>query len=270
MVRLRNAAFAVLTVGALALTGCAGQEQSAGKDAGPDAMTVLRTEVQASLQNAANTTEKSKSVAFTMDMTVQGNKITSKGALGSGPPMAMTMAMNTPAGSMESRLIGTVMYMKLPDGHSGRQAVGEGQEHVKDRAITFDMSQFTKQMEGGDPSKQIKALLSIGVPTVVGEEIVDGVRTVHYKATMPLDAYLEQVTPSMRAKQKATFEQLGVKEITAEVWVDEKYQPRKVDTTIGAVTAHVRYSDLGKPVTVAAPPAAETTSVAELSKRAPA
>ncbi len=95
MFRLRNAAFALLTVGALALAGCAGQERSTAEKAEPDVMTLLRTEVQASLQNAAEKTEKSKSVAFTMNVTAQGTQVTGKGALSYGPPPAMTMTMNT-------------------------------------------------------------------------------------------------------------------------------------------------------------------------------
>lgn len=264
MVRLRNAAFAVLTVGALALTACAGQEQSAGKDAGPDAMTLLRTEVQASLQNAANKTEKSKSMAFTMDMTVLGNKITSTGALSYGPPMAMTMTMNTPAGAMETRLIGTMMYLKVPSGAPAGKPWIKMDLTASPVLGGVDMSQMIKQMENCDPSKQIKALLETGKLTVIGEDTVDGVRTVHYKGTIPVDEYLKQVGPNMRAQQKANFDKLGIKEVTTELWVDEKYQPRKVDTTVGETKVQVRYSDFGKPVTVAAPPAAETASLAEV------
>jgi hypothetical protein len=273
MFRLRNAAVALVMVGTLALAGCAGQERSTAEKAEPDVMTLLRTEVQASLQNAAEKTEKSKSVAFTMNVTAQGTQVMGKGALSYGPPLAMTMTMNTAGAAMESRLVGNVMYMKLPAAALPNAA---GKPWVKiDLAEVAEMngmdaSQFTEQLEKCDPAKQIKNLLATGKLTVVGEETVDGVRAVHYKGTMLVDEYLKQVNPSMRAKQKANLDKLGVKDVVTELWVDEKYQPRKIDLTLGTIRTQVTYRDFGKPVTVSAPPAAETTSLAEMRQSVPA
>jgi hypothetical protein len=274
MFRLRNAAIALLAVGALALAGCAGQERSTAEKAEPDVMTLLRTEVQASLQNAAEKTEKSKSVAFTMNVTAQGTQVTGKGALSYGPPLAMTMTMNTAGTTLESRLVGNVMYTKLPATALPPNAAGKPWVKIDLAEVAemngMDASQFTEQLEKCDPAKQIKNLLATGKLTVVGEETVDGVRAVHYKGTMLVDEYLKQVNPGMRAKQKANLDKLGVKDVVTELWVDEKYQPRKIDLTMGTIRTQVTYRDFGKPVTVSAPPAAETTSLAEMRQSVPA
>jgi hypothetical protein len=61
-----------------------------------------------------------------------------------------------------------------------------------------------------------------------------------------------------------------VKEIATELWVDEQYQPRRAELTMGEVDTRITYTDYGKPVNVVVPPAAETMDLAELRKRVPA
>jgi hypothetical protein len=255
------------------LAGCTGESDRAGGQAMPDVLTLLRTEATASLQNAVAKTEKSKSLAFTMEMAVQGQQITSAGELSYGPPLAMSMTMEMPPlGAIESRLVGNAQYVKMPP--QLQRVVGKPWIKVDlaqaAEAAGLDLSQFTKQLENCDPAKQIRMLLAGGKLRVVGEETVDGVKTVHYAGTVPLDDYLDQVAPDARAKAKANLDKAGVKEIATELWVDEQYQPRRAELTMGEVDTRITYTDYGKPVNVVVPPAAETMDLAELRKRVPA
>jgi len=260
--------------GALALAGCAGESsQRDGAQAKPDVLTLLRTEATASLQNAAAKTEKSKSLAFKMEMAVQGRQVTGEGELSYGPPLAMSMTMDMPPlGTIESRLVGNVQYVKMPpraQGSVGKPWIKLDLAQVAE-AAGIDTSQLTKQLENCDPAKQIKMLLAGGNLRVVGEETIDGVKTVHYAGTVPLDDYLDQVPAATRAKAKANLDKAGVKEIATELWVDEQYQPRRVELAMGEVDIRTTYTDYGKPVNVVAPPAAETMDLADLRNRVPA
>jgi hypothetical protein len=125
---------------------------------------------------------------------------------------------------------------------------------------------IARQLDGMDPAKQLKNLLAGGRTTVVGEDAVAGVKTVHYTSSTPVAAYLKQVD----AKARPELERLlaGAKAVRTDLWVDEQYLIRRSRSVLGATDAAtdltVDYTDYGKPVTVVAPPAAETVDFAEL------
>ncbi len=271
MFQLRKAAVAAVAVTALALAGCAGtkSDESASEN---DVLSLLRTEAAASLQKAADNTQKSKSVAFTMVMKTQGTTVNGSGAISYGSPLAMSMTMEMPQlGSMEVRLVDGVQYIKMPP--QLQQNLG-GKPWLRinladaAEAAGIGADQLTKQLEQADPAKQIKNLLDGGKLKVVGEETVDGAKTVHYSGTLTLEDYLARTAAGDRAQLKEQLEKASVTEIVTDFWIDEKYQPRKMQLKMGLVDVASTYTDYGKPVTVTAPPAAETSDFAELRKKA--
>jgi hypothetical protein len=122
-------------------------------------------------------------------------------------------------------------------------------------------------MQDVNPIEQVKTLLASGNATVVGRETVNGVPTVHYKATVPVDTALKQVDPKSRATVKDVYDKAGVKEITTEVWVDEQYRPHRVHVVAGTISdITVDYRDFNTPVKVAVPAAKDTLDVSDILK----
>jgi hypothetical protein len=126
---------------------------------------------------------------------------------------------------------------------------------------------FTKQFEDIDPTKQVKTLLATEGVTVVGEETVNGARTVHYTVTTPVATYLGLLDAKMRAGVEQQLTKNGVKEVKIDLWVDEQYQPRRAHMVMGTMNElTVDYTDYGKPVNIETPPPAETADFAEMLK----
>ncbi len=74
----------------------------------------------------------------------------------------------------------------------------------------------------------------------------------------------ERLGQKPEAKAIEALKKSGVKDIKIDVWVDEKYQPRKARTVMGKSDMTVSYKDYGKPVSVDEPAAAETADFAAM------
>ena len=113
----------------------------------------------------------------------------------------------------------------------------------------------------------LKALLDSGSVRSVGEEQIDGVKTVHYTGSASVDAQLDRVPVESREKVKQELAKAKVTDVKYDLWVDQQQQVRRVKTSAGVLGVLVNYTDFGKPVTVATPPASETTDFIELLKK---
>lgn len=260
---------AVVTVSALvALTASACGVTSGSSDAPKQTsvLELLANDLKGSLQKTMDVTEKSDSVTLTMTGTTAGEKISMKGVLDLGDPVKAEMSMQDPAeGTTTVRLIGAVFYVEVPE--KNRASMGGKRWLKMDMASVGKQAgmDFSKQFEDIDPTKQVKTLLASEGVKVVGEETVNGARTVHYTVTTPVATQLAQVDAKLRAGVEKQFTAAGVKEITVDLWVDEQYRPRRASTVLGAMgDMVVDYTDYGKAVTIETPPAAETTDFAEM------
>jgi hypothetical protein len=270
VIALKKVFVAGLAVGAVALAGCApqGKDGAASKDA--DVLSLLKSDPSASLQTAASKVSSAKSMSVTMTGEMMGQPVNGHGAVQFGAPAKADLVMSMGGKDVTLRLLGTVEYIELPAGQAS--ALG-GKKWLKfdlaqaAKLAGMDASQFADQMNNMDPSKQVRAMLASKQLKAVGEETVDGVRTVHYSGTVTLEEYLDQYsTPASRAKLKDQLTKSKLGPMKTDLWVDEKYQIHK-----GAIVANVMnltysYSDYGKPVNVVAPPAAETADLMELFK----
>ncbi|WP_043721315.1 LppX_LprAFG lipoprotein [Micromonospora maris] len=264
----RPAVLAVSVVAAAVLTACGDTKSDAGADAPArsSALELLATDLKGSLQKTVEATEKSDSVTLTVQGSVGGEKISMTGAVELRDPIKAEL---TTTGSENQtvtvRIIDGVIFVEVPadqrdsmDGKSWMKmdpAAGGGQQGLE----------FSKQLDDVDPTKQVKTLLASEGVTVVGEETVDGTRTVHYTVTTQLADYLEQVDAKLRSAVEGQLTEQGVKEIKIDLWVDEQYRPRRVSVVMGEMSdLTIDYTDYGKPVTVETPPDAETLDLAKM------
>lgn len=261
MLSLRKAAvLATASFTALALAACGSEPAPGGTDAQKaNPLEQLINDVTGSLRKAVDDTKKANSVAFTMTGTAAGEQMDIQGRMAFVDPIKAEMTVKDPKeGDTTVRIIGTTFYIAIPE---AEQAEMEGKKWMKMDlgGLGAGSEQLARQFENMDPVKGVETLLKGKTVTVVGEEAVDGVQTVHYSAVGSVESYLELQDEATRKGVQEQFAKAGVTEIKTDVWVDEKYQPRRVHMVMGSVGDFtVNYTDYGSAVAVEAPSAAET------------
>ncbi|MGP4083798.1 DUF1396 domain-containing protein, partial [Streptomyces sp. KR55] len=110
----------------------------------------------------------------------------------------------------------------------------------------------------------------------VGTETVDGVETTHYKGTITLEDMRDSLkdedkkTRELREKSLEQYEDMGVDELTMDMWVDGDDHTKQFrmqgDADKGRLDMTVTFLDYNEPVTVQAPPAKDTLDLAEMMK----
>ena len=180
-----------------------------------------------------------------------------------------------PAGEAEMRLLGSVIYMRMPGSELG------GRPWIK-----FDLETLGEDGQSpvpglnpasNDPRGVLDALRGVsGEVKDVGGEKIRGVDTTHYRASVDIEKAQEAV-PEERRDDFATFsEQLGIDTLPIDVWVDEEGRARRFayeieapaagDDATGMVTLVIDLYDFGVAVDVEAPPEAEVTDFGELQQ----
>ncbi|MFY1694333.1 hypothetical protein [Solwaraspora sp. WMMA2101] len=263
----RAASVAVASVAVLALTACGGAQPAAEVAAGggTGVLTQLATDAVGSLQRTIETTNKATSVKVTMTGTAGGESMDMSGviAFGDEPKAELTM-VDPEDGEITVRTIGTTYYVSIPE---AEQASMEGKKWFKMdlAALGAGSEELAKQVDDMDPVKGVQTLLDGKEVVVVGEETIDGVKTVHYTSTSPVETYLGQLDAELREGVQEQLAAAGVTEVKADVWVDEQYQPRRVKMVMGTMSdITVDYTDYGTPVSIEAPAEAETLDFAEM------
>lgn len=176
-------------------------------------------------------------------------------------------------GTMELVMVGRTIYMKSPIfaqlSHGKPWMKMSADELGAASGQNFD--QLLQQQKQADPTEQVKQLTASKDVREVGKETVNGVQTTHYQGTVSVQEMVAKLPEAQRQSRQQSFEKLGVKSLSFDLWVDGKQLPAKVvvKTPEGASTkmnTTVTYSDWNAPVTVAAPPASEVGKMPKLPK----
>ncbi|WP_213454614.1 LppX_LprAFG lipoprotein [Rhizomonospora bruguierae] len=267
-IKISTVAVSALALALSAGCGTAPNAPSAGGDTKPaDVLALLASDVTGSVHKVAEVTKNTRSMRLTMEARFDGVATKAEGVIAYGDPMKAELTMDMPDGKMTVRLIGAVEYIQIPATDRGGL---DGKKWMK-----LDLTELAKQAGGGDairqfqdmdPGKQVRLLLAGGTLKAVGEEQVEGARTMHYTGTAPIDTYLKQLDVKVQPEVKKQLGAMGAAEMTVDLWVDENYQPRRVRSVAGRTESTVTYSDFGTPVSVTAPPAAETADFSDMLK----
>lgn len=176
------------------------------------------------------------------------------------------------AGDAEMRMLGSVVYMKLPGSELGNrpwikfdlEALGESGTPVPGLSPASN-----------DPRGVLDALRGVsGEVQEVGEESIRGVATTHYRASVDLDKAQDEVPEARREDFAAFSERLGLETLPIDVWVDEEGRARRfayeVETPASSeapasqVELVIDLFDFGVDVDVDAPPESEVTEYGEI------
>lgn len=185
----------------------------------------------------------------------------------------MTMDMGAlgipgaPTGDAEMRMLGPVVYMKLPGNELGNRPW-----------IKFDLEAMGESgapvpnlnPASNDPRGVLDALRGVsGEVQEVGEQSIRGVATTHYRATVDLEKAQEEVPKERREDFAAFSERLGIEDLPIDVWVDEEGRARRfayevatpasAEAPASQVDLVIDLFDFGVEVEVKAPPESEVT-----------
>lgn len=235
----------------------------------------------AAVAKAAKNTEDITSFHYRMkgEMPGQG-QVNAEASMRTKPDIAMSMKMTADGqGSAEIRLVDKAMYI---GGNADMAKEMDGKKWMK-----FDLSSLGKDgglgatAPGAGQADQNPASMSSflnGAKNVkkVGTETVDGVKTTHYSGDVTLaelkatfkDA--DKAVREQREKSTEQLEKLGLDKFTMDMWVDGENHAKQFrmlgDADKGTFDMTFTFLDYNKPVTVTAPPAAETADLAEMMK----
>jgi hypothetical protein len=196
--------------------------------------------------------EASTTAQMSMHMEKSGQMMHADGAVDyttTPPQMAMTMESPAAAGqSIEMRLVDKVLYMNMG-------------EMTNNKFISFDLSDADNLPPGMDQLTSTMDPLAAfdsfeeGVQSVVfvGDEDVDGEQLGHYELkvdTSKIDQLQDMPTQSELPET-----------VSYDVWLDDQNRMRKLTMDMGMsgspTSTEIQFSDWGKPVDIAAPPASE-------------
>ena len=194
-------------------------------------------------------------------------------------------------GTIEMRMLGTMIYMRMPDAFAGESGLPQGKQWIGfDLAKTMDdagLGALNPMQLQQSPSQTLRLLRASSTSvTKVGEADVRGVKTTRYTAMIDLQKSVEASADDMglseqqRREVRAAVEQLkkqtGMNEIPTEVFVDDDGLLRrtlmKMSFAIEGEEVSMEvlsdFYDFGVEVDVEAPPAAQVLDVTELASGA--
>lgn len=255
-------ALAVAAVTAVSMTACGPNDS----EAEPGALERLTDDVPGSLQAAADKAKETE--------TVRADVVTSGSAADSELQMTLDFrdslnfdAVGEALGEpVAMRLVDSVMYTE--NSAEDRELYGGKRWTKIDLSLAPGGDTGMDQMlQESNPSQQIEALLELEGVTVVGEETVDGIRTVQYTVTTTPEKLAEaQPEGSVVSSDLSTAgDTLDVTEVTIDIWIDEEYLLRRSRSDLGAAgVTTVDYYDYNEPAQIEAPPAADVVDLEDV------
>ncbi|GAA3802380.1 lipoprotein [Streptomyces phyllanthi] len=237
----------------------------------------------AAVAKAAKNAEEITSLRYRMTGRVpEEGRIKAEARMRMKPTIAMSMemtALDQPTDNkVEIRFVDKAMY--VDGGEAAAQETG-GKSWVKFdlAALGEDTDALGSESLGAgqaekNPADESALLTGSKDVKKVGAETVDGVETTHYKGTVTLDDFSESLkdedkaTRERREKSIEQYEKMGIDSLTMHMWIDGEDRTKQFrvqgDADAGPLDMTITFLDYNKPVTVEAPPAAETTDLAEM------
>ena len=270
-----------LTAGAavlatLALTACSGGSASSTTSGEPAATASATSPAASPATSSAPAGEDAKALAArvvaamsakrtaTVSMTADSpaGQTTGSGAVEFGPTTHMSMRVVAGATTMNLVLLDEVMYVKasgLPTDKWIKVSAG----------ATDRLSQaLAPTLRSISSNASVEAMLAgyDGVPvTRGGTSTLDDVTVTEYTYALDAAALTKGIPEDLRAQAGA---ELDGATGTTTMWVDAEGLVRKVLATVdlrsGTTRTTLRYTDWGAPVTIEAPPAAQTVDAASV------
>ncbi|WP_409462670.1 hypothetical protein [Amycolatopsis sp. GA6-003] len=271
--------------GTAAPAGQAGQSKDGGSGLASPFSDALK------LADAAKQgTEKAKSAKMSMDMAGQGK---AEGSMRfDGENSAMAMTMESPQGPTEMRYIDKTLYMKVPASQAKQMGTDKAWLKISPDASDPLSQTFSKTMaqstQQSDPTQILDQVSKTGQIVSADQVELNGEKVNHYKVELDvsksIETYAKGMPAEVQSQMKKMLEGKNIK-IPAEIWIDKDQLPvqiimdqsemmKQLGASTGSPAAAaaggkitVKYTDWGKPVDVAAPPADQVADFGEIMKK---
>ncbi len=262
-------ALTTMTVTAIAVTACGTTTATSDEPSRDASLVILTSDPRGSLEKTMDTARKTETLKFVLTSSEAGRTVEMQGSLDLRDPGSYEMITTSTSvgGPPRERRIGAVVYYEVPE--ADRPKMG-GKRWMKadlspsDDAGRMEINNHSRDV---DPFKRIKALRESEGVAVVGEETVNGIPTVRYTVTLPIEDHygllyddkfgVESLVTSMVRR--------GVTEVRTDLWVDGQYRARRSTVALGELSkTTVDYTDYNTPVNIAPPPPGETGDFQEM------
>jgi hypothetical protein len=188
----------------------------------------------------------------------------------SNPAMSIDMKMTS--GDVSMVLVDQVVYIKA----AGQEIDGKPWLKIdtnSNNPLAKVFATMSDQMsKNADPRTALEQFTEAGTVTDTRTEELDGKQTTHYTITVDVEKLAAaQTDPTQKAGLDAAIK-AGMKDFPVELWLDEEDLPVRVsfdmpapDGKGGTATAKMQmdYTDWGKPIDIAAPPADQVAELPE-------
>ncbi|MBT2471724.1 hypothetical protein J7E97_28620 [Streptomyces sp. ISL-66] len=249
---------------AAGMSGCA-VGTSVGKQAADSAETLVAT-----LAKASDDASKAGSADVKMTVTMPdtgGKPVAMNGVYSWGNGLAMEAEMPAKDLEMEELVADGTITFRLVQGsyYYGIDPASDGPFKGKTwlkldaSAVLGDKGAAAMESGNNDPTAGLKTLKWANNVTKVGKEDVNGKSSVHYRATIPSDKLGDAAS---------AFGAVGGDggELVADVWVDDKGMPSRLNQTFGTMSVNVDFLSFGVAKAISAPPAADTADITDTVK----
>ena len=208
----------------------------------------------------------------------------------------LTMALPLGVGAVDERILGGVLYLRLPAQLSAQRPAGKAWLRVDLNALARQTlgSPLSSLTPGGtsDPGDLLGYLqgLSDSGLTEVGSDTIDGAPTTHYRGVIDLNRAADKLPAAAAAALRQMISRLGTGRQPVDVWVDDQGRARQLRMDLGlpanafagtagrgstprpggaggagaTMTITVAFSGFGEPVSIVAPPPDQVADAASL------
>ncbi|HVK22443.1 MAG TPA: LppX_LprAFG lipoprotein [Actinokineospora sp.] len=176
--------------------------------------------------------------------------------------IAMRMTMQAEGLDVSMRLVDEVLYFKLP------KELEPGKPWVKldlnnsDIPAAKALAGMLKSAKSMDPAVTMQSLSETGEIKSAEDDNIDGKPVKHYKVVVD-PARMDTTKLGLDEAGAKAIKDAGLTEFPVDLWIGADNLPVRMvvdmPTKAGGGKMRMDYSDWGKPVDVAAPPAAEVT-----------
>ena len=251
---MRGGPFLALVPAAVALAGCGGDAVSLDPVA-----------------SAATRTEEAGSSRIEITVATGGREnYSSTGEVEYGDPPRVHLVVRglegehpgAPRAPLELILVEGTSYVKgLPGLPAGKTWVSF------DEAASPSVEDFYL----GDPSQLLDFLRATSDVEELGEDLVRGVETTHYRASVDLEKVVEQAPEAKRAELRKDLAWREEKTLSVEAWIDDEGLARRLRALTGAddATMTIEFFDFGIEVAAEPPPAGEVATEDEWFRTMP-
>ncbi|SHL18230.1 hypothetical protein SAMN05443637_12048 [Pseudonocardia thermophila] len=251
------AAFAAVVV---ALAGCGGATAGTAAPAGAPPAPVAYTSIDELSAAMAKATADKHSATMQMDIGLGGQSMTGEGAYAiEGRNVKMRLTMSIPqAGEMEMRLVDNVLYVKAGPANPAwlRMPIDPNDPRT---------AEFAQIIDQVDVSKQFDQFKIGGELTGSSPDTIDGAATTRYDVKVDVAKALAEAPDAQTREQLRPLQEAGVQNVDMQLWIDSSDLPRQFRSSFTSqgqpVSATVKLSDWGAPVSVEAPPADQVTDL---------